>query len=64
VVIDNIEPVGNYAVRLIFSDRHDTGIFSFDMLYDLGCKKFHYMRKYLRHLKLQGKSRRLLKRKT
>jgi DUF971 family protein len=30
-----IEPVGNYAVKLIFSDDHDTGLYSWDYLYDL-----------------------------
>ncbi|HQS37691.1 MAG: 1-(5-phosphoribosyl)-5-((5-phosphoribosylamino)methylideneamino)imidazole-4-carboxamide isomerase [Methylotenera sp. 24-45-7] len=30
-----IEPVGNYAVKLIFSDGHDTGLYSWDYLYDL-----------------------------
>lgn len=31
-----IEPVGNYAVKLVFSDGHDTGLYSWDYLYDLG----------------------------
>ena len=31
-----VEPVGNYAVRLLFDDRHDTGIYSWDYLYELG----------------------------
>ena len=35
VAIIGIEAVGNYAVRLIFDDRHDTGIYSFDYLYEL-----------------------------
>ena len=30
-----IEPIGNYAVKLIFSDDHDTGLYSWDYLYDL-----------------------------
>src|SRR5579871_1311192 len=36
VGIAEIEPVGNYAVRLIFDDRHDTGIYSWSLLHDLG----------------------------
>jgi DUF971 family protein len=36
VGISGIEPVGNYAVRLIFDDRHDTGIYSWDYLAELG----------------------------
>ena len=36
VAILNIEPVGNYAVKLIFDDLHDTGIFGWDYLFELG----------------------------
>lgn len=36
VTISAIEPVGNYAVKLVFSDGHDTGLYSWDYLYDLG----------------------------
>ena len=36
VGIINIEPVGNYAVRLIFDDLHDTGIYSWRYLFELG----------------------------
>ena len=36
IEIKGIEPVGNYAVQLIFSDGHDTGLFSWDYLYELG----------------------------
>src|SRR5690606_14508670 len=36
VSITRIEPVGNYAVRITFDDRHDTGIFSWDYLHTLG----------------------------
>lgn len=35
VNITAIEPVGNYAVKLVFSDGHDTGLYSWDYLYDL-----------------------------
>ncbi len=35
VAITGIEPVGNYAVRLIFSDGHETGIYSWDVLHEL-----------------------------
>jgi len=35
VNISAIEPVGNYAVRLVFSDGHNTGLYSWDYLYDL-----------------------------
>ena len=36
VLITAIEPVGNYAVRIIFDDSHDSGLFSWDYLYELG----------------------------
>ena len=39
VAIANIEPVGNYAVRLVFDDGHDTGLFSWDYLFKLGAEK-------------------------
>lgn len=36
VTLDGLEPIGNYAVKPVFSDGHDTGIFSWDYLYELG----------------------------
>ena len=39
VGIIKIEPVGNYAIRLVFDDLHDTGIFSWEYLYELGMEK-------------------------
>ena len=36
VTIAAIEPVGNYAIRISFSDGHDTGLFSWDILHDYG----------------------------
>ena len=36
VNISKIEPVGNYAVRLVFDDGHETGLYTWDYLYDLG----------------------------
>ncbi|HCA27946.1 MAG TPA: 1-(5-phosphoribosyl)-5-((5-phosphoribosylamino)methylideneamino)imidazole-4-carboxamide isomerase, partial [Betaproteobacteria bacterium] len=39
VEINRIEPVGHYAVVLVFSDGHDTGIYSWDYLYDLGSRQ-------------------------
>jgi DUF971 family protein len=36
VSISNIEPVGNYAARLLFSDGHDSGLFTWDYLHQLG----------------------------
>jgi DUF971 family protein len=36
VKIAGLEPVGNYAVRILFDDGHDTGLFSWDYLHELG----------------------------
>ncbi|HXC55943.1 MAG TPA: DUF971 domain-containing protein [Rhizomicrobium sp.] len=36
VTIEALEPVGNYAVRIRFDDGHDTGLFSWDYLHELG----------------------------
>ena len=52
-----IEAVGNYAVRLVFDDLHDTGIFSWEYLYELGLEKDAKWRAYLGALAAQGKSR-------
>ena len=35
VAVDSIEPIGNYAVKLIFDDGHNTGLYSWEYLYDL-----------------------------
>lgn len=45
-----IEPVGQYAVRLIFSDAHNSGLYSWDMLYELGSHRQKYWQEYLAKL--------------
>jgi DUF971 family protein len=57
VEIKNIEPVGQYAVVLVFSDGHDSGIYSWDYLYDLGAKREFYWNSYLRRMTEAGASR-------
>ena len=57
VDINQIEPVGQYAVVLIFSDGHDSGIYSWDYLYDLGRHQEVYWQEYLRRLEAAGESR-------
>jgi len=57
VEIKQIEPVGQYAVVLIFSDGHDSGIYSWDYLYDLGAKQEFYWNSYLRRMEEAGASR-------
>lgn len=55
--ISAIEPVGNYAVRLVFDDRHDTGLYSWDYLYELGIEQEQRWRAYLAALASAGLSR-------
>ncbi|HYY16872.1 MAG TPA: DUF971 domain-containing protein [Gammaproteobacteria bacterium] len=58
VNITAIEPVGNYAVKLIFDDGHATGIYSWGYLYDLGKRLDRYWMDYLDALKQAGYQRR------
>jgi len=57
VGILTVEPVGNYAVRLIFDDRHDTGIFSWEYLHRLGREQPQRWQAYLDALAAEGLSR-------
>ena len=57
VGISAVEPVGMYAVKLVFSDGHDTGIYSWDYLHELGVKQESNWRTYLARLAQAGKSR-------
>jgi DUF971 family protein len=52
-----LEPVGNYAVRIRFDDLHDTGIYSWDYLYQLGVEHERRWRDYLAALDARGLSR-------
>ena len=57
VSITAVEPVGQYAVRLVFDDGHDSGIFSWDFLYALGRAQDRRWREYLAALAEKGLSR-------
>jgi DUF971 family protein len=57
VGIMSIEPVGNYAVRLVFDDLHDTGIYSWDYLHQLGREHQERWVRYLEVLAARGMSR-------
>ena len=57
VNVSAIDPVGMYAVKLVFSDGHDTGIYSWEYLYDLGAKKDSNWKTYLARLQQAGKTR-------
>jgi len=57
VNIDTIEPVGHYAVRLVFDDGHATGLYSWGVLYDLGINQEKNWQRYLERLAEAGYSR-------
>src|SRR5688500_9285421 len=57
VGISAIEPVGMYAVKLVFTDGHDTGIYSWEYLYELGEKREANWRTYVARLEAAGKMR-------
>ena len=50
VLIDQIEPVGNYAIRIIFSDNHSSGIYSWRLLHDFGRNHDKYLQEYYNSL--------------
>jgi len=54
VAITGAEPVGNYAVRLQFDDGHDTGLFSWSYLHELGREQELRWKKYLQELADKG----------
>ena len=54
VVVVELEPIGNYAVRPTFSDGHDSGIFSWDYLYHLGADEAKLWDEYNRRLQAAG----------
>lgn len=57
VNITGIEPIGQYAVKLAFSDGHDTGLYSWDYLYDLGMRQAELWQNYLDRLATAGHAR-------
>jgi DUF971 family protein len=57
VGVMEIEPVGNYAVRLVFDDLHDSGLFTWDYLHELGATYDRRWAAYLAALSAQGLSR-------
>ena len=57
VGIVELEPVGNYAVRIVFDDLHNTGIYSWSYLYELGERQQELWDNYLKALAARGLSR-------
>lgn len=57
VAIAKIEPVGRYAVRLVFDDGHNTGLFTWPVLYELCAEHDRKWARYLERLVQAGKTR-------
>lgn len=57
VDIVSLEPVGNYAVKPTFSDGHDSGLYSWDYLYLLGCNQGEMWQDYLDRIEHEGGTR-------
>lgn len=57
VRIERIESVGNYAIKPVFSDGHDSGIYSWDMLYNLGKHSAELWQAYLDRIAAENASR-------
>jgi DUF971 family protein len=57
VTITEVESVGHYAIRPTFSDGHDTGIYSWDYLHDLGTRQQELWQRYLDRMAQAGASR-------
>jgi DUF971 family protein len=57
VGIMTVEPVGNYAIKIVFDDLHDTGIYSWETLYDYGLRQDEMWKTYIDALAARGLSR-------
>ncbi len=57
VTLVELEPVGNYAVKPVFSDGHESGIFSWNLLYELGARQAQLWSEYLARLAAAGVDR-------
>ena len=57
VSISAIEPVGNYAIKITFDDGHDTGLYAWDYLVELGERQDSFWQSYLAELKSANASR-------
>jgi DUF971 family protein len=57
VTINALDPVGHYAIKPTYSDGHDSGIYSWDYLYELGTNQEQLWAEYLQRLEAAGASR-------
>lgn len=59
VNIKELQPVGNYAIKIVFTDGHDSGLYSWDLLYDYGKNQQQLWAAYLQKLKDAGHERKV-----
>lgn len=59
----NVEPVGSYALKLVFDDGHDSGLYTWEYLYELGQHQDAIWKQYLEKLEAAGASREFSKEK-
>jgi DUF971 family protein len=57
VAITQVEPVGHYALKIYFDDGHDSGLFTWDYLYQLSTEQDHHWQDYLNRLEKAGYQR-------
>ncbi len=57
VVLTEIEPVGSYAIKLAFDDGHDSGLYTWEYLHELGSRQDALWQDYLKQLEAAGASR-------
>jgi len=57
VLVKAVEPIGNYAVRIIYDDGHDTGLYSWEYLHELGASYEERWQEYLDELEQKGLAR-------
>jgi len=57
VLVTAAEPMGSYAIQLTFDDGHDTGLYTWEYLYELGSNQEKMWQDYLRQLEEAGESR-------
>ena len=57
VMLTHIEPSGSYAIKLVFDDGHDSGLYTWQYLYDLGKHQDELWQDYLRQIEAAGSTR-------
>ena len=57
VLVTAVEPMGSYAIQLTFDDGHDSGLYTWEYLYELGSNQEAMWQDYLRQLEEAGESR-------